>query len=153
MLRDRLPGLTDEEDRLSLSGVGLLATAVLLGVTTGLPGVVVGAGLALAWLLLPVVYVVALGQFALVGLYAADTPALVLALAEVGFASTLLASLFPASPARAAVPFVVAALLLTGVVLFAPSVPLGSGALLVVAAAGAYGLHRYERVSMGLVDR
>lgn len=152
MLRDRFSGLPGDADRTPLSGFELLATAALVGATAGLPGLVVGAGLALAWLLLPVVYVVALGQFAVVGLYDAATPTVVLALVEVGLGGVLLASLLPAAPLRAGVAFAVTAPILVGVVLFAPSLPLGAAALLALASIAAYGLHRHQRVSMELVE-
>lgn len=152
MLRDRLSDRPGDADRTPLTGFELLATTALLGVTAGPPGVAVGAGLCVAWFLLPVVHVVALGQFAVVALYAASTPLLVLALVEAGLGSVLLASLLPDAPLRAGVAFLATALLLAGVVLFAPSVPFGASALLVLAATGAYGLHRYERVAMGLVE-
>jgi len=148
----RFAHLPGGADRTPVAGLQVLATTVLFGVTAGIPGAAVGAALCLGWLLLPAVHVVALGQFALVALYdPATTPVRALVLVELALGSVLVASLLPDAPLRAPLAFAVSVAPLCGIALLV-SPPASAVALAAVVAAVAYGLHRHERVTLGLVE-
>jgi len=133
-----------------LGGVELAVTAVLLGLLAGPPGLAVGAGLLVCWLLLPVAYTVALGQFALLALFPASTP--VALLAEAGLVGALAASVVGSvAPLRSLLAMGVGGGFLAALVVAAPTPAVAALAVLAVGALLSYGLHRYELVEMGLV--
>lgn len=139
---------------LELVGLGL--TVVLLSVATGATGVVLGGALVLAWRRLPVEYVFALGQVALV--VSAD----VLGLALLVAVEVSLALLLAGSLSRGADSY------LPGAVWRLSFLALGGGGwaavtsgvrlwqvaavLWLVGVAAAYGLYRHQLVTLGLAD-
>jgi|GEM_PF-5208433 len=133
-----------------------LAVAVLIA-ANGMAGAAIGAVLVLVWLRLPVEYIVALGQVALV-VFAAGQLTLTLLLAvEASLGLLLVGSLFGASRS-----------LLPGIVWLFAFLTLGGGAwvavyssvalwqvaiaLWLVASTVAYGLYRHQLVTLGLTD-
>lgn len=138
-------------------GLGVAFAAVGLGLAAGLPGIAAGAGAAIAWFLLPAPSAFAVAQLLAVAALSADDPPLAVAIAEVGLLSVLAGPLAETdAPGGTLGAFAVAALA-TGAVgwgLLRSDRPLWLAGLAValVAATAAYGIHRYERVSLGLVE-
>jgi len=139
-----------------LEPVGLGLTVVLLSVATGVTGAVMGGALVLAWHRLPVEYVFALGQVALV--VSTDVLGLALLIAvEVSLALLLAGSL-----SRGAGSY------LPGAVWCLSFLALGGGSwvavtsgvrlwqvaavLWLVGIVAAYGLYRHQLVTLGLAD-
>lgn len=148
-----------------VASVGLVALA-------GLPGVVAAAALVAAWVLLPASYAFALGQVALVAL-APGGGLLGVAVAEAGLLGVLLAPATtlpePGPPVALAVAWALGGVALAwasaggtgGTAGTAGAGTVGAGvlapwqagfALIAVTALAAYGLHRYQLVSLGLVE-
>lgn len=140
-----------------LATLGTLITTVVAIVTTGPLGVLiaVGVGSALYFISAPAAF--ATGQIVLSALYPSEGPLLLLLLAEIGLLGVLFSTAVSHhAPGRLAVSSLVAGIVI-GV---AGWLVLRSGtALWIVAsmfvvgiAVITYGLHRYERVTLGLVE-
>lgn len=137
-------------------GLGVAFAAVGLGLAAGVPGIGAGVGAALAWFLLPAPSAFAVGQLLAVAALSTDDPPLAVAVAELGLLSVLAGPLAETdAPGGTLAAFAVAALAAgaVGWGLLRTDRPLWLAglAVAVVAATAAYGIHRYERVSMGLV--
>lgn len=142
------------------SPVGALAVLLTLaGLVTaaGLPGLLVGLGVAVCWYAAPAPFAAALGALGLVALLPADAPLLRALPAGLGLAGVLVAA-SPATTRRldfgaayvvALAPLLVAAW--TGWA-WGGAVWTGALALAVVAAVLSYGIHRYERLRFGLLE-
>lgn len=136
--------------------LGTLLAASALAVTGGASGLLAGAAVAASWYVLPTPAAFAVGQFALVAV-AADAGPLALVVAEGGLLGLLAGSTLDADRSARLV-----ALAVGGVALLAASgwasyrwlgaAPQAAAVLAVGFALGAYGLHRYERVALGLVS-
>jgi len=139
---------------LALAGAGFVLLADLRG---AIAAVVLGV----AWYALPAPYAVAVGHLLLVALLPPESG--IEAIQVVGLVPVeagllgLLATAAPRidAPARFAVALVVATAVLVGVAalgFLAGGVPGAAAALAVVAGVLGYGLHRYERLRLGLIE-
>lgn len=136
----------------------LLGAAVALGAFAlfgGPTGLAVGVAVAIGCVLLPGPFAFALGHLGLLGAFPDPAPAEVVPV-EAGLLLSLTAATAAAEGARAVVAVAAAfvgltAVVVTGVV--ATDAPwLVAGLLGAVVAALAYGVHRYERLRLGLTD-
>ena len=138
----------------AVGALGVVVAAVALGVAAGPAGAAAGALVALSWYRLEAVYAFALGQVAAAAVLGDGATALAVAGAEAGLLVLLVAPL-AAADARSVVAFAAATAGLLAVLRLARSAwePLWAAAVALglVAAAVAYGIHRYERVQLGLV--
>lgn len=137
-------------------GLGVALATLGLGLAAGVPGLAAGAGAAIAWFLLPAPSAFAAGQLLAVAALSADDPPLAVAIAELGLLSVLAGPLAETDAPRGTLAAFAVAALAAGAVgwgLLRTDRPLWLAALAVavVAATAAYGIHRYERVSLGLV--
>lgn len=137
------------------NALGALASAAVLGVAAGIPGVVAGVVLWLSSFWLRPIFVFAAGQFALLALFPEGVPLGRLVLAEAGLLGTLAGSVVRTPDPSRTVAVTLAAFLGLGALLRAGRLwgdaVWISGALLIGSVAiVSYGLHRYELVLMGL---
>lgn len=136
----------------------LIAAAgfVLVGDLSPL-GIVGGIAIVLLWLTLPIIYAVALGHVLVVVLTVDGFETLAIAVAELGLFGMLLATI-PTLYDRGAVTsmtvFVFGLFVFVFGIAFVSSEALwiGTLALAIVGALVAYGMHRYELVSLGLAE-
>ncbi|WP_435156606.1 hypothetical protein [Haladaptatus sp. DFWS20] len=139
-----------------LDGAGALLVAFICTIATGGPGFVAGGVLFAAWYALPTLYTAAFGQILVVALFADGVGAVYLIPLELGLLAVLVGPLLRADRPRWRV--LVTSLVAVG---FGVGV-LGShrwsgeywltiGVALTAVAVVAYGMHRYERVALGLV--
>ncbi|RRJ29459.1 hypothetical protein [Halocatena pleomorpha] len=139
-----------------LDGVGALLVAVLVTVTTGVPGLIAGTAVLIAWYTVPTLYTFAFGHL-VVGALAENIATPYLVVLELGLLAILVgpALTLAASRWRAIVTSVVAIVFGGGVLALAR----GNGHLWsalgvvgLIFAIGSYGLHRYEHVALGLSE-
>ncbi|WP_122088202.1 hypothetical protein [Halalkalicoccus subterraneus] len=120
-------------------------------------GIAGGVAIGLLWLTLPVIYAVALGHLLVVALTVDGFETLAIAVAELGLFGMLVAAI-PTFYDRGAVTsmtvFVFGLFVFVFGIAFVSSEALwiGALALVVVGALVAYGMHRYELVSLDLVE-
>ncbi|WP_226042376.1 hypothetical protein [Natrinema sp. DC36] len=137
------------------TGVTLAALVVAFGVVAGPLGLLAGLVTALVGYVLGPPYALAAGHVALVAVVPEGSALSVVVLVEAAFVLVLLVPLRRgASPGRTALVAVTSALVLAGaawLVLDTQSIGLAATAVLVLLGIGAYGLHRFELVRLGLV--
>ena len=141
----------------ALAVLGTLVATAAVGVVVGPLGVLVAVGVGIARYLAAATTAFAAGQIVLVALYPTEGPLALLALAEVGLSCVLLASVLGRDePGRAIVATLIAGVALGGTAWVAlrstEGVWAGTSAVVAGTATVAYGLHRYERVRLGLVE-
>ncbi|SFR86965.1 hypothetical protein SAMN05216559_0289 [Halomicrobium zhouii] len=148
---------TDDRLTAALTGLATLGAVAVGFLVAGVPGVLAGAALVVAWLLAPPVVVVALGQVLFAPLLPADASLATIALVEAPLAAMLLVDLTdwraPVGTLAGAVVALAAfaGLAVAGLVWFGRLWQ--TAALLVpVAAVVAYGLHRYTVVTVEITD-
>lgn len=148
---------TDDRITAALTGLAALGAVAVGFLVAGVPGVLAGAALVVAWLLAPPVVVAALGQVLFAPLLLADAPLPMIALVEAPLAAMVLVDLIdwraPLGTFAGAVVALAAfaALAVAGIVWFDRLWQ--TAALLVpVAAVVAYGLHRYTVVTVEVTD-
>lgn len=139
-----------------IGGLGVALATVALWSAAGLPGLVAGLLTLLAWALAPATLAFAVGQVLAVPLLG-DAGLAPLVAVEVGLLAVLAGPLTtPDRPARTLAAFVAgtAALWAAAWLVLRAGEPLWAAAatLAIVAATAAYGVHRYERVRLGLVE-
>ena len=140
----------------ALAVLGTLVATAAVGVVVGPLGVLVAVGVGIARYLAATTAFAA-GQIVLVALYPTEGPLALLVLAEIGLSCVLLAPVVDRDePGRATVATLVAGVALGGTawaaLRSAEGVWVGASAIVVGTAIAAYGLHRYERVRLGLVE-
>ena len=141
----------------ALAVLGTLVATAAVGVVVGPLGVLVAVGVGFARYLAAATTAFAAGQIVLVALYPTEGPLALLVLAEIGLSCVLLAPVVDHDePGRATVATLVAGVALGGTAWAAlrstEGVWAGASVLVVGTAVVAYGLHRYERVRLGLVE-
>ena len=141
----------------ALAVLGTLVATAAVGVVVGPLGVLVAVGVGIARYLAAATTAFAAGQIVLVALYPTEGPLALLVLAEIGLSCVLLAPVVDHDePGRATVATLVAGVALGGTAWVAlrstEGVWAGASMLVVGTAIVAYGLHRYERVRLGLVE-
>lgn len=149
-------GVPPDSDRL-LGGLGVVAATVGLVLAGGVWGVLAGFAVALAWYVLPATYAFAVGQILVVAVLSAEVPLVATVIGEAGLLAVLAGSLTTTDePARTVAALAVATLALGavgwGVLRSGRPLWIVAVAIAVVATTTAYGLHRYERVRLGLVE-
>lgn len=139
-----------------LDGIGALLVAIVCTIATGLPGFVAGTVFFVLWYTQPTLYTVAFGQLVVAAL--SDGIAVgYLVLAEVGLLAVLVGTSLALDRPRwrvivtggVAIGFGASAL---AIVRWSNRLWLAIGFVLIVFAIVSYGLHRYERVALGLVE-
>lgn len=139
-----------------LGGLGVLVATGALGLLAGPWGLLAGLATAVAWYALPAPSAFAAG--AVLALPAtADAPLAAVVAVQVGLLAVLAGSLLDVDePLGALFAFALATLALAavgwGVLRAGRPLWLATLALALVAATAAYGLHRYERVRLGLIE-
>lgn len=140
-----------------LGPVGLVVFGGGMGSVAGVPGLVAGVGVAAVWYALGTPYAIAVGHLLLAALVPTVPPLPALAAVELGTLLLLAGDAgVTAGPGRRSIAGLVAFGGLLAALGAARSVTeelwLLAAALVGVTAVAAYGLHRYERVRMGLVE-
>ena len=139
-----------------LDGVGALLGAILYTLAAGLPGLIAGIALIVLWYTVPTLYTVAFGQLVVAALFP-RLSTVNLVLLEFALLAVLVGPSLVLDNSRWRVVVTsVVAVVLGGCTLvvarwsarFWPPLVF----LVVVFAASSYGLHRYERVALGLVE-
>lgn len=120
-------------------------------------GVASAAAIVLAWYALPVVYTVALGHVLVAALTIDGFGTLTIVLVELGLFGILLTTtptLYDSGTVTSMTVFMLGLFVFTFGIVFVTSEALwiGALALLAVGALVSYGLHRYELVSLGLIE-
>lgn len=141
----------------ALTGLAAAGTVGAGALVAGTPGIVAGGALVVAWLLVPPVFVVALGQLLFAALLPADAPLVAFAVVEAPLVAMVLADVTDRRAPLRTFGGGVAALVAFGALAVAGAVWLDSlwtaAALLVCAAAvAAYALHRYTVVTVEITD-
>lgn len=136
--------------------IGGLVAVSILAITLGPVGVLAGGALALAWYLVPVVYVVAIGHVLIAGIWPEHASFTRLALIELGFISMLAGTAHRVDhPIRFFLTFSVTILALGGIAIWLTQQRTPLWELVVILAViiliSSYSIHRYERVRLGLV--
>lgn len=139
--------------------VAVVIAAIGLVLISGLElaGVAGAAAIALVWFLFPVVYTIALGHVLVAALSVDGFSTIAIVTAELGLFGILLTAtpaLYDRGTVTSMTVFMLGLLVFTFGIAFVTSETLwiGALALLVVGAIAAYGMHRYELVSLGLVE-
>lgn len=137
-----------------LDGIGALLVAIIVTVTTGLPGLIAGTVFFVAWYSLPILYTVTFGQL-IVAALAERIASPYLVLLEFGLLAVLVGPTLTRDMPRwrAAITTVVAIMFGGGalaLVRWGGQLWLALGIVGLVFAVGSYGLHRYEHVALGL---
>jgi|GEM_PF-5148465 len=137
--------------------LGALVTTAVAVFTTGPLGVLIAVGVGSALYLISAPAAFATGQIILSALYPAAGPLSLLVLAEIGLFGVLFSTTVSHhAPGRLAVSSLVAGIVIgvTGWFVLRTGTALWIVASLFVVgtAVGTYGLHRYERVTLGLVE-
>ena len=138
-----------------IGALGLLLTVAAFGLVAGIPGALASIALVPLWLLLPGIYVVAMGHV-LIAAFVGDLSVVSVLAVEVGLLFVLAdAASQHARPGSLISNTVFAAGVLVAMValvlVFDGTIWIAAGVLLVALAAFAYGLHRYELVSLGVI--
>lgn len=139
-----------------LGGASALFAAVVVAVVGGLPGMVTAVLVPVAWYALPSTYAFAVGQIGVLAVLDTGNPAALLA-AQVGLLGVLLAPAVELSDTEQLVAVTLAWVGVGGLAAWASTRPtvgisLAGGTLVIATALVAYGLHRYQQVSLGLVE-
>ncbi len=140
-----------------LLGVGLLALVVSLTVAFGVGGLVLAFVLGIVWYLVPVPYVIAAGHLLALSVAPAELVGSQLLVVTAGFLTVLaVEALDDDRPVTVLAALVLGALVLLGAAWLGlrvgASTVAGALVLALVFAGTSYGLHRYELVSLGLVE-
>jgi len=152
-------GALRADDRLTaaLTGLATLGAVAVGFLVAGVPGLLAGAALVVAWLLAPPVVVAVLGQVLFAPLLSADASLTTIALVEAPLAALLLVDLVDwrgpvgTLAGGAVVLAAFAGLAVAGIVWFDPLWQTAA-LLAAVAAVVAYGLHRYTVVTVEVTD-
>jgi hypothetical protein len=142
---------------------GVVLTGAVFAIVGGLFGALLALAFGLAWVFVPTVYSYALGHVLALGVSARAVTAVELLFIELGLVAVLLGPLVIAteggveqvrSTLTRSVLGAGSALFAVVVVAlaFVESLWLTAALLAVVAGLAAYGLHRYERLALGLAD-
>jgi hypothetical protein len=139
-----------------LGGIGALLVAVLCPIATGLLGVLAGIVFILVWYTVPTLYSVAFGQL-VVAVLADNIAAEYLILLEIGLLAVLVGPLlrFDRPRWRVTVTSAIAVLFGVGILKslqWSNRVLVAIAVIVFVFAFISYGLHRYERAALGLVE-
>ncbi|WP_458210530.1 hypothetical protein [Haladaptatus sp. NG-SE-30] len=145
------------ETKTWLDGAGALLVAIVYTVANGLPGLIAGGMLVLMWYLLPTLYTFAFGQLLVAALFADGVALRYLIPLELGLISVLVGPVLTLDHPyrRVVMTSGIASVFGIGIVAIYQldqAYWQAIGILAVVFALGAYGLHRYERVALGLVE-
>lgn len=144
----------DERHRV-LVGVALCAVAGMLWAVAGIFGLVAGAITIALWYAFGIPYAIALGHVMLLGLFPDGIGLAQFVLIETAFLAVLLAHVVDFSNAGQFGGAVLVSVLLLGggtwLAFHSHSRWLAAGVFLALLASGMYGLHRYERIALGLV--
>lgn len=140
-----------------LAAFGALVATLAVGVAVGPLGVLMAAGVASAYYVVSTTAAFALGQVILVALIPSEGIFVILVLAEIGLLGVLFSTTVDHNDsARLLVASLLAGLVIgaTGWLAFRASqtVWVAASALVLATAFFAYGIHRYERVTLGLVE-
>jgi hypothetical protein len=144
-------------DRSRTSAVGVVLATAAFSVAAGPTGLLTSIAVVITWCLLSAPFAFAVGQLAFIVLFPAGSSLSQLALIEVGLLSILLGSVLRLDKPGRAVTVIVLAFAGLGTsawVGFKMADTLWPAVLTVAASAiiAVYGLHRYERVRLGLVE-
>lgn len=136
-----------------LTGVAALGAAVALWVIAGGPGAVGGAAVLLAWLVVPPIFVVAVGQILVTALLPAEAPLFTIALFEAPLAALLLVDVADRqAPLKTVVVGAVSLAAFAGLAVagvhWLARLWQAAALVAVVAAVAAYALHRYTVVAI-----
>jgi len=139
-----------------LGGIGALLVAILCTVATGLPGFLAGIVFFLLWYIVPTLYTVAFGQLVVAALADGIAVEYLFAL-ELGLLAVLVGPslTFDRPHWRVAVTSGIAALFGAGALAslrWGNRLWLPVAIVVIVFATVSYGLHRYERAALGLVE-
>ncbi|MFH5801209.1 hypothetical protein [Haladaptatus sp. CMAA 1911] len=145
-----------EETATWLGGIGALFIGILCAVATGPPGILAGVIFLLVWYTVPTLYSVAFGQL-VVAVFADSITAEYLILLEVGLLAVLVGPLLTVDRPRWRVTVTSAMAVLFGVgalksLQWSNQLWVAIAVVVFVFAIVSYGLHRYERVALGLVE-
>jgi hypothetical protein len=149
------PGAAERRNRPWLALVSLTLAGLGFFLVGGLSGVVAAVALGVAWYVFPAPYAVAGGHLLFVALLPADPGLLLIAPAELGLLGILAAAAPDEAPERFVAVLAGATLLLSGVAGFSfrfGGLTTAAVSVAVVALLLGYGLHRYERLRLGLLD-
>lgn len=141
----------------ALAVLGTLVATLAVGVAAGPLGVLMVAGVASAYYVVSTTAAFALGQVVLAALVPFDGAVAVLVLAEIGLLGVLFSTTVDHNdPARLLVASLLASLAIGAIgwlgLRTSQAVWIAAGALALATAFFAYGIHRYERVTLGLVE-
>ncbi len=139
-----------------VAALGTLVATLAVGVAVGPLGVLMAAGLVSALYFISTTAAFALGQVVLVALVPASGAFAILVLAEIGLLGVLFSTAVDHhDPARLLVVSLLAGLVIGSIGWLgfqaSQTVWIVAGALALATAFFAYGIHRYERVMLGLV--
>lgn len=150
-----MSGVFDVEDPVAtgLTGVATLGAAAALGMVAGGPGAVGGAALLLAWLLVPPIFVVALGQVVVAALLPTEVPLRTVALPEAALAVLLLVDVVDRhSPIKTVIVGVASLVAFAGLAVagihWLATLWQAAALVVAVAAVAAYAMHRYTVVAV-----
>ena len=136
--------------------VALAGLVAALTAVAGPYGALVGVATAAVWYALGTPYALAGGHVALPALFPDGIDPFAFAVVELAFLAVLVgAALATSRPLEQAAIVLASALVLGGVawlVFLEGSLALAAAALLAVVALGAYAIHRYERLRLGLLE-
>lgn len=139
------------------AALGTLVATLAVGVAVGPLAILVAVAIGIALILVSTTAAFALGQVVLVALVPPDGAPIILVLAEIGLLGVLFSTIINHyDPARLLVASLLAGLAVgaTGWLLFwmNQTVWIAASAVVITTAFVAYGIHRYERVTLGLVE-
>lgn len=148
--------MTDRSRPEILAVLVAAAGFVLVG-DLGLGGAASAVALVLAWYLLPIVYTIAVGHVLVAALSIDELTTFAIITVELGLFGMLLMTtpnLYDRGTVKSMTVFMLGLLVFTFGIAFMTSEALwiGALALLVVGALVSYGMHRYELVSLGLME-
>lgn len=143
--------------RREIGAVVIAAVGLVFASGFELAGAASAAVIALVWFVFPVVYTIALGHILVAALTVDGFSTIAIVIAELGLFGILLTAaptLYDRGTVTSMTVFMLGLFVFTFGIAFVTSEALwiGALALLVVGAIAAYGMHRYELVSLGLVE-
>lgn len=143
--------------RRALAAIGTLVATIAVGIVVGPLGALVAIGVGGAQYLVSTTAAFATGQIVLAALFPSGGSLVALVLAEVGLLCVLCSTAVEHhAPVRSIGAALVAGVTIGGSGWLAyrssATVWIGAGVIVATTALVAYGLHRYERVQLGLVE-
>jgi hypothetical protein len=142
--------------RTRIGAFGTIFVASAFAIAGGLPGLLAAVVVGVSWYALPSIVVFTIGQFALGALVSPEQTPLLLLIAEGGLLGILSGATAETNRSAQSTAFVVGCIALFAVGSWASyhwldSIWRTTAVLAVAVTVGAYGLHRYERIALGLV--